>query len=144
MCSESTPVPRALEALGQATHARVLWTLGRSWWLNRDGGRAVVGALAVGAARTKMFPFTERAVAAIACTVQFAVGMETCKLVKTDLLGRVLPAKDATAFSAMMAALEEAERFLARGRRAYRSGSICLNRSVSTVGLEHLKSQDPN
>jgi hypothetical protein len=44
--------------------------------------------------------------------------MEARKLIEAHLFGRVLPAEDATTLSAVMAALEEPEGFLARGRRA--------------------------
>lgn len=53
----------------------------------------------------------------------------------------MLPAENATALSAMVAALEKAEWFLARGRRAYCGGAICLKKVVSTVGLEHFEEQ---
>ena len=90
-----------------------------------------------------MFPLAEGAMATVTCAVELAVGVEACQLVEADLLGRVLPAEDATALSAVVATLEEAEWFLARGRRAYCGGAICLNRVVSTAGLEHLKSKGP-
>jgi hypothetical protein len=51
--------------------------------------------------------------ATVACAVQDAIGMEARKLIETDLLGGVLPAKDATALSAMVAPLEKAKGFLA-------------------------------
>jgi hypothetical protein len=66
-----------------------------------------------------MFPLTKRAMAAIACTVQVAFGMEASKLIETNLLRRMLPAEDATTLPAVMTALKEAEWFLARGCRAY-------------------------
>jgi hypothetical protein len=66
-----------------------------------------------------MFPLTKRAMAAIACTVQVAFGMEASKLIETNLLRRMLPAEDATTLPAVMTALKEAKWFLARGCRAY-------------------------
>lgn len=56
----------------------------------------------------------------------------------------MLPAVDATALSAVMAALEEAKGFLARRCRADRSGAIRLNRFVSTIGLDSGRSEEPN
>jgi hypothetical protein len=135
--SESAPVPGALEALSNTAHASIFWTLGRSRRLDFNSRCAVLGALAVGTARAKMFPLAKRPVATITCAVQDPVGMEACKLIELHLFGRVLPAEDATALPAVVAALEKAEGFLARGRRAYRSGAICLMRVVSTTGLEH-------
>jgi hypothetical protein len=66
-----------------------------------------------------MFPLAEGTMATIACTVEDTVRMEARKLIEAHLFGRVLPAEDATALSAVMAALEETEGLLARGRRAY-------------------------
>lgn len=116
---KGAPVPCALEALRQAADTG-LWTLrchGCLDWLCACA--TVVGALAVTAAQAEMLPFAERAVAAIAGAVPLALWVEACKLVKTDLLGRVLGAEDAAALSAVMAAVEEAKWCLARGRRAY-------------------------
>jgi hypothetical protein len=81
--SESGPVPSTLEALSKAAHARVLGALDWCRSLDRDSGGsgASTRALAVGAARAKMLPLAERAVAAIACTMQLALGMEACELV---------------------------------------------------------------
>jgi hypothetical protein len=141
--SESAPVPGTLEALSNAAHASIFWTLGWSRRLDFDSRCAILGGLAVATARAKMFPLAERAVATITCTVQDPIGMEACKLVELHLFGRVLPAENATALSAVVTALEEAEGFLARGRRAYRGGSICLKRVVSTGGLEHREEQGP-
>jgi hypothetical protein len=141
--SEGAPVPGTLEALGNAAHASILWTLRRSRRLNFDSCWAILGALAVGAARAKMFPLAERAMATVACTVQDAIGMEACQLIEPHLFVRVLPAEDATALPAVVATLEQAERFLARGCRAYRGGSICLIGFVSTTGLERFEEQGP-
>ena len=60
-----------------------------------------------------MLPLSERAVAALARTMKTAFGMESCKLVELDLLGRMLPAEDAATLSAMVATLEETEGLLA-------------------------------
>lgn len=60
-----------------------------------------------------MFPLAERAVATVTCAVQDSIGVEPGQLIETDLLGRVLPAEDATALPAVVAALEKAEGFLA-------------------------------
>jgi NADPH-dependent ferric siderophore reductase len=61
-----------------------------------------------------VLPLTERAVAAITCAMPLTFRVETSKLVETDLPGRVLCAEDATALPAVMAAVEEAKRHLAR------------------------------
>lgn len=113
---KSAPVPGALEALRQATDAG-LWTLRCNRcldWLRT--GTAVARALAVAATQAEVLPLTERAVAAIAGAVPLALGVETCELVKTDLLGRVLRAVDATALAAVVAAVEQAKWRLARCR----------------------------
>jgi hypothetical protein len=138
MCLESAPVPRALEALGEATNASVLGALCACGRLNRFRRRQLADfrALAVGAAGTQVLPFAIRAMATIAGPMQETLGMEAGKLVEPDLVGRVLPAEDAATFSTVMTALEEAKRFLARRRGAYRSGSVGLKRVVSTIGLE--------
>jgi hypothetical protein len=99
-------------------------------------GTAVAGAFAVVAAQAKVLPLAERAVAAIAGAVPLALRVEACKLIKTNLLGGVLCAEDATTLSAVMAAVEEAERCLTRGHRACWSGAVRLERFVSTIGLE--------
>jgi hypothetical protein len=44
------------------------------------------------------------------------VRMEAREFIEANLLGRMLPTKDSAALPAVVAALEEAERFLARGR----------------------------
>lgn len=133
---KGAPVPRALETLGEAADTGV-GTLGGDRGL--DGlcaGAAIAGALAVAAAQAKVLPLAERAVAAVTGAVPLALGVEARKLVETDLLGRVLRAEDATALSAVMAAVEQAKRCLARGCRACWSGAICLKMFVSTAGLE--------
>lgn len=56
-----------------------------------------------------MLPLAEGSIAAVACTVQLALGVEACQLIETDLLGRMLPAEDAAALPAVVATLEEAE-----------------------------------
>jgi hypothetical protein len=73
-----------------------------------------------------MLPLAERAMATVTSAVPLAVGVETCKLIEADLLRRVLPAEDAAAFSAVMAAVEQAEWCLARGSGAGRGGAIGL------------------
>lgn len=106
---ESAPVPRSLEALRQTANAG-LWTLRCdrcSDWLRT--GTAIARALAVAPAQAKVLPLAERAMAAIAGAVPLALGVEACELVKTDLLGRVLRAVDATALSAVVTAVEEAK-----------------------------------
>lgn len=106
---EGTPVPRALEALRKAadTGLRALCCYG---CLDRlCAGAAIARALAVAAAQAKVLPLTERAVAAITRAVPLTFRMEAGKLVKTDLLRGVLCAEDATALSAVMAAVEEAK-----------------------------------
>jgi hypothetical protein len=104
---EGAPVPSALEALCKAAHADVVRAASRWRGLDRDCSlAAVAGAFAVAAAQSKVLPLTEGAVATITCAVPFAVRMEACKLVEADLLGRVLPAEDAAAFPAVMAAVE--------------------------------------
>jgi hypothetical protein len=117
--SEGAPIPGALERLRNAAYTMVFWTLRWSRCFDLNSRRAIIGALAVAAARAKVFPLTERAMAAIACTVQVAFGMEASKLIETNLLRRMLPAEDATTLPAVMTALKEAEWFLARGCRAY-------------------------
>lgn len=130
MCLESAPVPCALEALRQAAYARVLWTLG--WGRSLDGlggsGAAVaaVGALAVGAAGAEVLPLAERAVATVAGTVPVALWMEAGELVETHVVARVLPAENAAALAAVVAALEETKGLLAAGCRAHRSGTVSL------------------
>lgn len=141
--SEGAPVPSALQALRNAAHTWVLGALGWCRRLDRDSRRATTGALAVSAARTKMLPLAEGTMTAIACTMQFALGVEACKLIETDLLGRVLPAEDAATLSAVMAALKEAEGFFTRGRRAYSGGAVSLKRCISTIGLEQLRKREP-
>jgi hypothetical protein len=42
-----------------------------------------------------------------------AFRVETCELIETDIVARVLPAEDATALAAMVATLEEAKGLLA-------------------------------
>ncbi|EAT90586.2 hypothetical protein HBH98_164770 [Parastagonospora nodorum] len=111
--SECAPVPGTLKALSNAADARVLWTLCRSGRLDFNSRCAILGALAVSTARTKMFPLAERAVATVTCAVQDSIWVEPSQLIETDLLGRVLPAENATALSAVVAALEKAEGFLA-------------------------------
>lgn len=81
-----------------------------------------------------MLPLAEGAVAAITSPMQDALGMEARKFVQAHLVCRMLPAEDAAALSAVMAALEEAKRFLARRGGAYRSGTIGLKGMVSTIG----------
>jgi hypothetical protein len=76
MGSESAPVPGTLEALSNAADTMVLWTLCRSGCLNFNSRCAILGALAVGTARTQMFPFAERAVATVTCAVQDSIGVE--------------------------------------------------------------------
>lgn len=117
--SESAPVPGTLEALSEAANAMVFWAF--CWWgcLNLNSRYATSRALAVGAARTEMLPFTEGCMAAIACTMQNSVGMESCQFVKSHLLGRMLPAKDTTTLAAVMAALEETKGLLACRSGAY-------------------------
>lgn len=134
--SESAPIPGALEALCEAAGTWILWSLRWRRSLNRLDWSGATGALAVGAARTKMLPLTEQAVATIACTMQDTLGMESRQLVQAHLVGRMLPAVDAATLSAVVATLEEAEGFLARRRGANRSGAVSLNRVVSTAGLD--------
>lgn len=124
--SEGAPVPRALKALGNATNASILRTfrsrsLNRLWWRS-----AATGALAVSAARTQMLPLAEGAEATIARTMEHALRVEPSKLIKADLVGRVLPAKDATTLPAMVAALKEAEGLLAGRGGANRGGAVGL------------------
>jgi hypothetical protein len=130
VCLESAPVPCALEALRQATHTGVLWTLRRRRSLDGLGGRgataAAVGALAVGATGAEVLPLPEGAVAAITGTVPVAFWMEAGELIETDVVARVLPAEDATALAAMVATLEEAKGLLAAGCGADRSGTVSL------------------
>ena len=142
--SEGAPIPSTLQALCKAAHTRILGTLGWCRSLDWNSRSTISRALAVGAACTKVLPLAERAVAAIAGAMQFAIRVEACKLIETDLLGRVLPAEDATALPAVVAALEEAEGLCARRRRAYCGGAVDLKRCVSTIGLERFKSKDPN
>jgi len=47
--------------------------------------------------------------ATVARAVQLALRVEACKLIEANLLGRVLPAKDAAALPAVVAPLEEAK-----------------------------------
>lgn len=135
--SEGAPVPGALEALGKAADALVLGTLGRRWRLDGlDGSPPTSRAVAVVPARAQVLPLAKGAVAAVAGAVPATVGMEPRQLVKTHLAGRVLPAVDAAALAAVMAALEEAEGLLARRGGADRSGAVSLTRNVSAIGLE--------
>lgn len=60
-----------------------------------------------------MLPLAEGAVATVAGTVPMALRMETCELIETDIVARVLPAEDAAALAAMVATLEEAKGLLA-------------------------------
>jgi len=110
---ESAPVPRALEALGQAAYARILRTLSRRRSLDGLCGSgaavAAVGALAVGAAGAEVLPLAEGAVAAVAGTVPVAFWVEAGELVETHVVARVLPAEDAAALAAVVAPLEEAK-----------------------------------
>jgi hypothetical protein len=132
---ESAPVPGSLEALGQAADAS-LWAFRchrRLDWL--CAAATVAGALTVAAAQTKMLPFTEGAVAAIAGTVPLALRVEACKLVEADLLGRILCAEDPTTLPAMVAAIEQAKRRVAGGCRTYWGGAVGLQELVSTIGL---------
>ena len=104
---EGAPVPSALEALCKAANADIVRAAGRWRGLDRYCSlAAVAGALAVAAAQTKVLPLTEGAVAAVTSAVPFAVRVEACKLVEADLLGRVLPAEDAAALPAVVAAVE--------------------------------------
>ena len=75
-----------------------------------------------------MLPLAKGAVTAIASTLQVALGVEACKLIEADLVGRMLPAEDTPTFSAMVATLKEAKRFPARGSGAHRSGAVGLKR----------------
>ena len=133
---KGAPIPGALEALRQTadTGIRPLRLYRRLDWL--CAGAAIAGAFAVAAAEAKVLPLAERAVAAIAGAMPLTLRVEACKLVKTNLLAGVLCAEDATALSAVVAAVEEAKWCLTRGRRACCSGAIRLERFVSTVGLE--------
>jgi len=56
-----------------------------------------------------MLPLAERTMATVARAVQLALRVEACKLIEANLLGRVLPAKDAAALPAVVAPLEEAK-----------------------------------
>ena len=133
---KGAPIPGALEALRQTadTGIRPLRLYRRLDWL--CAGAAIAGAFAVAAAEAKVLPLAERAVAAIAGAMPLTLRVEACKLVKTNLLAGVLCAEDATALSAVVAAVEEAKWCLTRGRRACCSGAIRLERFVSTIGLE--------
>lgn len=73
-----------------------------------------------------MLPLAERAVATIAGTVPMTFWMEPRELIETDIVARVLPAKDAAALAAMVATLEEAEGLLAGRCGANRSGTVSL------------------
>jgi hypothetical protein len=140
-CSEGAPIPNT-HALRKAAHAWILWALGCGC-LDWDSCGASGGGLAVGAARTKMLPLAERAMATVACAMHYSIWVEACKFIETDQLGRVLPAEDAATLSAVVASLEEAEGLCARGRRTYGSGAVGLNRCVSTIGLELIKRKGP-
>lgn len=117
-CLESAPVPGPLEALRQAAHAGIIWPLRNRGSLNRlcRGRSAAVRALAVSSAGAEMLPLAEGAVATITCTVPVTLGMEARKLVKADLVARVLCAEDATTLAAVVTALEESKGLLARRR----------------------------
>lgn len=140
---KGAPVPGTLEALRQTANAGIVWTL-RCYrcldWLCTCA--AVAGALTAAAAQAKVLPLAERAVAAIAGAVPFALWMEACKLIKTNLLRRVLRAEDAATLSAVVAAVEQAKGCLARRRRACGSGTVRLKRFVSTIGLERFNSNN--
>jgi hypothetical protein len=125
-----------LEALGETANAVILGTLLQGGVLNLNGIDAASRALAVGAARAKVLPLAIRGEATVASAVQDTLRMEACKLVKTNLVGRMLIAIDATTLAAVMAALEETEGLLAAGCRANRCGAIRLKRRVSTMGLD--------
>lgn len=107
--SEGAPVPRALQALCDAASALGLRASRWCRSLDRDSCCCAAGALAVGAARTEVLPLAKRAVAAVAGTMQFALGMEACELIETNLLRGVLPTEDAATLPAVVAPLEEAE-----------------------------------
>ena len=132
---ESAPVPGSLEALGQAADAGLGTLCGhrRLDWL--CAAAAVAGALAVAAAQAEVLPLTEGAMAAVAGTVPLALGVEACKLVETNLFGRVLCAEDPTAFPAVVAAVEQTKRCLAGDCRTYWGGTVGLQELVSTIGL---------
>lgn len=83
-----------------------------------------------------MLPLAEGAVTTITCTVPVTLGMEARKLVKADLVARVLCAEDAAALAAVVTALEESKGLLARRGGADQRGSIGLKKRVSIIGLD--------
>ena len=60
-----------------------------------------------------MLPLAEGAVTTVAGAVPVTFRMEARELVKPDLVAGMLPTEDAATFAAMVAPLEEAERFVA-------------------------------
>lgn len=87
--SEGAPVPSTLEGLGKAADALILGSLGLgrlSRGVDLDRSNTATGALAVGAAGSKMLPLAEGAMAAITRTMPCALGMEASELIKTDLV----------------------------------------------------------
>lgn len=137
--SEGAPVPGALKALRKAAYALALGAVG--WHRRFDGldrsltARGAV-AVAVGPAGAQVLPLTKGAVTAVAGTMPATLGVEPGKLVETNLGGRVLPAVDAAALSAVVATLKEAKGLLTRRGGADRSGAVSLTRNVSAIGLE--------
>jgi hypothetical protein len=67
----------------------------------------------------------------VASPLKFALRMEKRMLIQFDHLLRVLPAKDASAFAAMMTAMEESEGLLTGRRTADCRGAIGLQDCVS-------------
>lgn len=123
--SEGAPVPVAAEARGEATDARVFWSLSLGT-VNLDCSCAA-RALAVGTARAHLLPLAELAMAPIAGPLPVTLWVEESMLVEPHPLLRVLPTEDATALSAMVAAIEEAKRLLACGRGTNCRGTVRLN-----------------
>jgi hypothetical protein len=128
VCSERAPVVHILETCSKTAVTLVLRAL------CCDGGihgrcRHFTRAVTVVAAGTHLLPITELAVTTIASPVLSPIRMEGGVLVELHEALRVLPAKDTTALTAVMATIEEAKRSLT-GR--------CGADRCRTIGLEFL------
>jgi hypothetical protein len=85
-------------------------------------------------AGAQLLPLTVLGVATIACSLPFTLGVEKSVLVEADAFLGVLPAEDATALSAVMAANKDTKWSLAGRCSANGSGTIRLNVLVSVIG----------
>jgi len=130
---ESAPVPRVLDAGGQAAVTLRLWPL---WCDGRVDGWAcrACRALAIVAAKAHLLPLAILALAPIASPMLLSVGVEHGMLVEPHQPLRVLGAEHAAALPTMVAAVEEGERGLAGRRRADGRGIIRLQTRLVSSG----------